>query len=93
MTTYFTGDTVRFKSTFEDLDENLVDADTNVTFKIYDTSEAVIDTATAIRESLGVYYYDYTFSTTAGSWIVEMGGAFGTKPQLQRMSVKTKFKA
>lgn len=93
MTTYFTGDTVRFKSTFEDLDENLVDADGNVTFTIYDTSATVFATGTAIRESLGVYYYDYTFSTTAGSWTVEMGGDFSTKPQLQRMSVKTKFKA
>lgn len=98
-TTFFSGDTVRIKVTFKDSLNVLTDPDDNEAFfQSYNSDnveEIFIESVAATRSSQGIYYYDYTLPDTEEESIkiiVEMRGLFATKPQLERSSIKVKFK-
>lgn len=98
MATIFTGDTVRIKATFRDWAPEgqtgaLVDPDASeASVTIYDGDLNVLTTGAAIRESLGVYYYDWTTPATEGNYFFEFKGMFSLKPQLTRQKFTIKFK-
>lgn len=93
----FTGDTVRVKATFRDYAPEgqtgaLADPDGNVaTIKIYDVDSNEIDSGSAIRESAGLYRYDWT-APDEGVYYIEFKGVFGGKPQLARMKLQVRFR-
>ncbi len=91
---FFTGDTVRVQGEFTNLDDELTDADVQaVTFKVYNAdSRALLDSASANRQSEGVYFYDYTFPATEQAYIFELSGEFSGNVQLKRIKVKAKFR-
>jgi hypothetical protein len=60
-TNIFVGDTVRLKSTIRDYDNVLIDPDTH-SIKVYNPSDVLsgAEITTPNRDSVGVYYTDYT---------------------------------
>lgn len=90
-----TGDTSTFQAAFKDPNQALIDPDSNdATFTVYyDETGVLIASYTMTRVSQGVYTYDWLIPSDDGvTYIVEMKGLFSTKPQLQRMKVKAKFR-
>lgn len=95
---YFTGDTIRAIVNWTDaLDPDAtptpldpVDEVTN--FVVYDAKGKQVHTGTATKAEVGEYYYDYTFPSTAGTFILEFNATFGSGPQVSRQQVKSKFK-
>jgi hypothetical protein len=70
----YVGGLVRIKITCTDFDGSLFDPDSN-TLEIYNAEKALVDTVTTdiIRESLGVFHFDYSVpsdSTSYGTWKV-----------------------
>lgn len=98
MSHIFTTDTKRFQATFTDYAPegetgDVIDADSDaVTVTIYNGDQVSIATGTATRSGVGVYYYDWTAPSTSGTYYIEFKGLFLTKPQLERVKVKVKFK-
>ena len=92
--TVFTGDTVSATAEFRDIDNALIDADSNiVNFNVYDAdTHKLLETHVATRDSIGLYHYDYTIPSSEKSYYFEFEGLFGAKPQLQRIKVKASFK-
>ncbi len=73
------GHTARFKAVFEHVDDGLIDP-AGLTLKIYEGS-TLRSTNTPVRESAGVYYYDYTVLVTDGTGpkVAEWNGTYSTK--------------
>lgn len=95
--TYFTGDTIRVRSTFTDrVPEGdpagpVVDPDSNtVTVTIYDSDFQKIKTDTASRENTGIYFYDWIMPSVSGIYYVEFKGLFSTYPELNRKKFTVK---
>lgn len=94
------GDTVRAKIPWTnwavDGSGSLVDPDGQATtFTVYNGSTlAEIATGAATRESVGVYYYDYTVpaSTESKSYVFEFSADFTSKPQVSRQRVIGRYK-
>lgn len=95
--TVFSGDTVRIKSTFRDYAVApavgaLADPDSSTaTWTVYDSDMNVLASGAGVRESTGVYHYDYTTPTTPTVVVFEFKGLFSTKPQLSRVRLNVKF--
>ena len=74
---YQTNDTVRLKATFRTFEDELLNLTNLPTIKIYNSDEEVIDSVDGTlltNPSEGVYYYDYTLPSTAGTYIYEFAG-------------------
>lgn len=97
------GDTVRLVVEFKDFDGKTIHPE-NVTLKIYDTKQKLIETITDnIQQDGTKYYYDYTATdqdnnkyyydhTAADSdFIFEFSGFYNDKIVLSRQLVKVKF--
>ncbi len=93
---FLTGDTVRIQVSFKDNLNALADPDSNEAFfSVYDaedTALTIVDEVTATRSSQGVYYYDYTTPDDPTKLIVEMKGLFSALPQVERATIRVKFK-
>jgi len=100
-TTYLNGDTIMVRVTFRDYSTpptvgDPVDPD-EISVKIYDAKKVLLRTVpdgdpTIIRNSTGVYSYEWTLPTTDGTYFIEFTGMFGTYPEIIRHQVKTKWK-
>lgn len=95
----FTGDTVRIRTTFNDFpspsgaEGPLIDPDANdADINIYNGELRLISTDNAVRESLGVYIYDWTVPEQPGTYYVEVKGLFNGKVQINRKKYSVKFK-
>lgn len=98
MTVVFTGDTIELEGTFtERVPEgepvgSVDDPDSNAcTISIY-FEEKVIQTGAGVRESTGIYTFDWTVPLLPGIYWVEFKGLFNGKPELRRKKYSAKFK-
>jgi uncharacterized protein YfaS (alpha-2-macroglobulin family) len=89
--TYETGNTVKFTATIKDFDNTTLIDPAIVTVTLYTSDEDIITTGSPIRVSTGVYYYDWTLPSVAGTYYIEFKGVVGGEPSLQRTPVKVKF--
>jgi len=81
------GNTVRLKAEFRDYDGKPVDPQ-NVKVIVYNQNKIPIFTEDAVRESEGVYYYDYTITFDEGSPIAfEFNGSLDGHPVLGRQTL------
>lgn len=98
MSHILTGTTITPTATIRDKadlgeDGPLVDPDGNtVTVTVYDSANKVVETGAATRESLGVFYYNWTTPTKQGIYFVEFKCTFAGKPELQRKRYTVKFR-
>jgi len=98
-TEVLSGDTIRLKVSFRDYAippavGALVDPDDNeAIWTLYDIDENELSTGTGTRESLGVYYSDWTApaSDEDVSYWFEFKGLFNEKPQLKRVKLTVRF--
>jgi len=82
-------DTVRLVVEFKDFDGRTIAPD-NITLKIYDTKQTLIQTITdGISQLNSQYYYDYT--ATDSDFIFEFSGFYNNKTVLSRQLVTVKF--
>jgi len=63
MSNYVVGTQLRLIATFTDVNGNLVDP-TSVTLYVKDPTGSVSTIGNVIRQSIGVYYFDYSFVTS-----------------------------
>jgi hypothetical protein len=84
------GDTVRLKATFHDFANGALADPAAVTAKIYNSSQIELQTATAVKESVGVYHYDYT-STAKGVFFYEFSGQLEGTPAVRRDKLTVVF--
>lgn len=93
-TIVLTGDTIKIQASFLDENSTLVDADANtIVFKIYDyDTQSLLTEAVSIRTSQGIYHYKYLVPDTETKYIVELGGDFTGRPQVERAVIKAKFR-
>lgn len=82
-------DTVRLIVEFKDFNGNTIVPE-NVSLKIYDTKQVLIETITdGITQLNNQYYYDYT--ATDSDFIFEFSGFYNNKTVLSRQLVTVKF--
>ncbi len=82
-------DTVRLIVEFKDFNGNTIVPE-NVSLKIYDTKQNLIETVTDnIVHDSTKYYYDYT--ATDSDFIFEFSGFYNNKTVLSRQLVTVKF--
>lgn len=90
---YQYGNTVRFESTFYDLDDVKVDP-AIVKIVIYDFKYTVLSSTTldaTYKLDVGHYFYDYTTERKDQKLYYEWYGEVNGKPSLKRGSIITKF--
>lgn len=95
----FTGDTKKIKATFTSLVAEdaptgpPADPDSQAcTFTVYNADERSILSSAAVRESTGVFSFEWTAPVVAGTYWVEFKGLFNGKPELKRKKYSVKFK-
>lgn len=98
-TEVFTGDTKSLKVTFTSRVAEgatpgpVTDPDSQTcTVTVYNEDERAVQTGTGVRESEGIYRFDWTVSNKAGIYWVEFKGLFNGKPQLKRQKFSAKFR-
>lgn len=94
MDEFTTGTTIRGKGTFKDINTDaLADPDT-VIAKGYDNDRNVLftNTANVVRESVGIFYYDWVLPLVEGNYYLELHGDMGAEPVIKRVKFKAKFR-
>lgn len=96
MADYEVGDTIRVRAEFRDWAPEGTEGDllapSSVEVNLYNSDESVLQSGlSAVNEALGVYYYDWTLPTEAGSYFIEFIGTVNGKPQLSRLKIKAKW--
>ena len=71
---YAFGTELRLFGTFTDVNGNLVDP-TAVTLSVKDPTGAVTIITSVIRQSIGVYYFDYPFTSYSGMYYYRYVGS------------------
>ena len=71
---YAFGTELRLFATFTDVNGNLVDP-TAVTLYMKDPTETVTTITAIVRQSVGVYYFDYAFTTHSGMYYYRYVGS------------------
>jgi len=97
MASYHTGDTIRVAATYRDWSSDgtgdLVDPDT-VEVTVFDSDWAELDGPTwpeaATNESVGVWYYDFVFPDTSGSFYIEFSAVKDSLPIVKRLKVSSR---
>ncbi|MGV3266205.1 hypothetical protein [Cytobacillus pseudoceanisediminis] len=87
------GDTIQLRVNFKSLKGNLIDPD-NVKLTIYKSDKTQIEQIAITdsdKESVGVYFYDYTPASELNEFIFEFAGSYNSKPILARGKVELKF--
>lgn len=87
-----TGDTVRLTASFYDFSDVLADP-TDIKITVYDGKRnKLVDAATAIKSSTGVYYYDYTLPSTGfDPLIYEFSGTLEGTTVLGRSTIEREW--
>ena len=99
-TAYPSGDTIKVRATFRDYAVapavgSVVDPDT-VEINIYDGDEVLLENIpdgdpAIVRESAGVYSYDWILPEIDGNYYIEFYGVTDSKPAIRRHKIKTKW--
>ncbi len=98
MLKYKTGDTIRLVGTFRDWASTedvataaLIDPD-SVVVNIYKLNGVIVseDNAT-VRDSVGVYHFDWTTPADSGEYVVEFYGVEDTLPIVNRTKILLAF--
>ncbi|MCC3645825.1 hypothetical protein JGK52_03885 [Cytobacillus oceanisediminis] len=87
------GDTIQLRVNFKSFKGNLIDPD-NVKLTIYKSDKTQIEQIAITdsdKESVGVYFYDYTPASELNEFIFEFAGSYNSKPILARGKVELKF--
>ncbi|MGE6259218.1 hypothetical protein ACQKCU_15150 [Heyndrickxia sporothermodurans] len=87
------GDTIRLKCHFRTFDNKSVDP-SDVKLTIYNKDKAQVEQiplTDSDKESVGVYFYDYTPASKLDEFIFEFAGSVNSKPILSRGKVQIKF--
>jgi hypothetical protein len=94
---YVINDTIRFTASIADISGNVIDPDT-VTIKVISPDETVLlEKTTALRESEGSYYYNWTINGIEDNanliaiWEWEQGGTVNVKRQKFRVVPETDY--
>lgn len=86
-----TGDTIRLKASFYSFAGVLADPDV-VTVKVYShIGQQVLTTATATKDSTGVYHYDYTIPVESGDLVYEFSGTMDGTVSLGRAKIEKQW--
>lgn len=93
---YEVKDTIRVRAIFRDWapegEEGILLSPTSVTVNIYDGEQAPIQqNLSALNDSTGSYYYDWTLPDEPGTYYIEFIGDVNGKPQVAREKIKTKW--
>ena len=84
--------TARLQARFEHVNDGLIDP-SSPALKIYDSSGALRETVTPVKDAQGEYYADYSFSAAtygAGPYMVEWSGSYGGKSILSRSMINVR---
>ena len=83
------GNTVRFRASFYNFADELADP-SDVTVNIYaHIHKTPIETGAPVKESTGVYYYDYTIPDDVdGDLVFEFIGTLEEKPTVARQKIE-----
>lgn len=87
------GDTIQLRVNFKNFKGNLIDPE-NVKLTIYKSDKTQIEQIAITdsdKESVGVYFYDYTPASELNEFIFEFAGSYISKPILARGRVELKF--
>lgn len=88
------GDTVRLTATFKNFADALTDP-TAITVKFYDQSKAQIGATITdgdiVKDSTGVYHYDYTIPDGYKKIYYEFCGTIDGKPSVERDIIQVTF--
>ncbi|EFV79046.1 hypothetical protein HMPREF1013_00675 [Bacillus sp. 2_A_57_CT2] len=87
------GDTIQLRVNFKNFKGELVDPD-NVKLTIYKSDKTQIEQIAITdsdKESVGIYFYDYTPASELNEIIFEFAGSYNSKPILARGKVELKF--